>query len=79
MGVMKPASVLFLVMGSNTLPTCDLGFLEAKAKFSSEFGWGGDGPLFLLGLVSLHTLPQRGKWERRSYSQKSPPGKCETN
>lgn len=41
--------------GAKTLPTCDLGFLEAKAKFSSEFSWGRGGPLFLLSLVSLQS------------------------
>lgn len=70
MGVIEPVSVLFLVMGSNTLSTCDLGFLEAKAKFSSEFGWGGDGPLFLLGLVSLHTLLQRQMGKEIIFSEK---------
>lgn len=37
------------------LPTCDLGFLKAKVRFSSEFSLGQDGPLFLLSVVSLQT------------------------
>lgn len=54
-----------------TLHPRDLGFLEGRAKFSSEFSLGQDGPLFLLSLVSLYTWLQTSEWKEDHMLRKA--------